>query len=261
MKFKTLIIKSILLLLLLPSLISQTPLAEIEGRLSIYMPSDSTSLSIGKDAGANTTSIQNQLNTFVGNNSGSKNTITGLTPPYNSGTSNSFFGSNAGASSTTGSGNSFFGSRSGESLNRGFENSFFGAESGQNTKGHILLEGNYLRYAYGNSFYGFQAGWKNESGRRNAFFGAESGYNNIGPIAGAPLSTGNDGTDNAYFGFSAGRTNVAGKSNVILGSKAGNTSGSSNVIIGYKAGNGSKGSNNILIGNAAGPPDHGLSTN
>ncbi len=231
---------------------AQGPLGEIEGRLSIYVPQDSTSLYIGKAAGESYTPIADQQNTFVGYSAGAENEATGGFPPYNRGTLNSFYGAQSGASNTKGSDNCFFGTRSGFSNSVGYQNSFFGTRSGENTKGQFVTSGN-TSYAASNSFFGYEAGSKNESGRQNSFFGARAGRANLGIIDDGDLVNLDSGSKNSYFGYGAGASNEYGELNVFVGFEAGHLSGSNNVILGNNAGRISRGSRNIIIGNEAGP--------
>jgi hypothetical protein len=208
-------------------------------------------------------------NTFVGVNSGQANT----------GTNNSFFGNNAGASNTTGSFNTFSGTSAGLLNTTGEDNSFFGANAGLNNTsgrqntfiGALAGQGNstgiqnaffgtfagQTNTASFNSFFGAGAGASNIAGTQNAFFGYVAGLNNIASFNsffGAGAGTGNMiGNNNAFFGNSAGVANTSGSSNTFVGNDAGsnNTTGSSNIAIGDSAGdNLTTGNNNIDIGNS-----------
>ena len=108
-------------------LISQVPLTQIEGRLEVYLPKDTSSIHIGKGAGVNQDLSSDRSNVFVGSNTGRNNTT---------GQNNSFFGRSSGSSNTIGGFNSFFGRSSGLSNTTGGFNSFFGRSSGNhNTTG------------------------------------------------------------------------------------------------------------------------------
>jgi len=131
------------------------------------------------------------------------------------GVDNTFVGSAAGLSNTTGSDNTFVGRNSGEGNTTGVSNSFFGQASGQkNTTG-----GN-------NSFFGSYSGLNNTTGVSNSFFGAFSGLENT------------TGARNTYFGQDSGQGNTTGISNSFFGQSAGdkNLSGSYNIAIGRGAG-------------------------
>jgi trimeric autotransporter adhesin len=149
---------------------------------------------------------------------------------YNAGTtgsSNSFFGLNAGAENTTGTSNSFFGSNAGASNSEGFTNSFFGDGAGKyNTTG------------YNNSFFGDDAGQENTNGVDNSFYGARAGGENT------------TGASNSFFGARAGEDNQTGIFNAFFGDHAGqsNTVESGNTLIGAY----SKGAADIINGTAIG---------
>lgn len=132
--------------------------------------------------------------------SGSRNLFAGVGAAgqaNQTGSFNSFFGSNAGFSNTTGDANSFFGSSAGLANTTSNSNSFFGSDAGRD----------------------------NTTGGSNSFFGTNAGVNN---------TTGND---NSFFGRSAGRDNTTGGSNSFFGKNAGvnNTTGTNNTIIGIDA--------------------------
>ena len=76
------------------------PNIEIEGRLDISLPSDTTSIHIGKNAGINQETSSRKYNTFVGLSAGLMN---------KQGSNNNFFGYKAGVGNTTGSKNCYFG--------------------------------------------------------------------------------------------------------------------------------------------------------
>ncbi|NND32793.1 MAG: tail fiber domain-containing protein, partial [Saprospiraceae bacterium] len=177
---------SLLVIICFINLQAQTdPLAEIEGRLSIYRAGDNTSVHIGKDAGVNQMSTSTQRNTFVGFKSGEETTT---------GTENAFFGNEAGRLNDGGIYNSFFGCQAGESNQEGEENSFFGAFAGQ--LNNLGMQ---------NSFFGSQAGIRNAGGSKNTFVGSESGSKNT------------SGFNNSFFGAQAGYKNIDGKQNVAMG--------------------------------------------
>ncbi|NND09056.1 MAG: tail fiber domain-containing protein [Saprospiraceae bacterium] len=237
------------------------PLAEIQGRLSIYLDFDTTSMHIGKNAGANQSGGQ-KMNTFVGTNAGLNN---------DGGFFNSFYGSNAGRDMRTqvvgmfdASVNSFFGTGAGQSTQYGSANCFFGALAGNENIGRPLLN---IPDGDGNSFFGYESGRKNERGSHNSFFGYRSGSINTGrtvhPVSG---DTSIVGSENAFFGSQAGRFNTTGERNVFLGASAGyhniggeiefdgelylyNGKGDKNCFLGHSAGYENEyGSNNSALG-------------
>ncbi|MDH3651755.1 MAG: hypothetical protein OEQ53_18875, partial [Saprospiraceae bacterium] len=87
MKHSFLLITALLLCSLLQA--QPDPVAEIQGRLSIYLPDDTTSVHIGKNTGINQDLTSERYNTFVGTNAGYKN---------NTGSDNSFYGNESGYS-------------------------------------------------------------------------------------------------------------------------------------------------------------------
>ncbi len=140
----------------------------------------------------------------------SGNTIVGyIAGNVNSGSVNSFFGTQAGQANTTGSGNSFFGYQSGVSNVSGGNNSFFGLFSG------VFSTGSW------DTFIGGDAGFGNTSGSRNTALGY------------AALSANVDGNDNTAVGYSALSANTSGSQNIALGRNAGAlVTGSYNINIG-----------------------------
>lgn len=152
--------------------IAQVPVADIEGRLSISLPSDSSSIHIGKGAGLNQDFAYRRFNTFIGSLAGRKNTYgasntfvgTGSGQENISGYSNSFLGMEAGNKNETGIQNTFMGFRSGISNISGSHNSFFGADSGYYINGNenVLL--------------GYRSGWRT-NGSGNIFIGHFAGPN------------------------------------------------------------------------------------
>ena len=211
------------------SLISQVPLTQIEGRLEVYLPQDTTSIHIGKGAGVNHAGVFNRSNVFVGSDAGSNTT----------GTSNSFFGMSSGFSNTSGGSNSFFGRSSGRSNTTGGANSFFGVESGKlNTTGGA------------NNFFGRDSGFTNTTGGFNSFFGAFSGRSNT------------TGSSSSFFGMSSGFSNTTGVSNSFFGMSSGtfNTTGSKNVYLGDSTAYRVNGDGNVMIGHFAGKYDATAST-
>ena len=188
-------------------------------------------------AGSRVLSMAGAFNTFVGigtglNNTGSSNAFFGSDAGLanSSGSGNSFFGNSAGNNNTTGAGNSFFGNRAGQSTNAGDSNSFFGDQAGFNNT------------ASDNSFFGRLAGSLNSTGSSNSFFGANAGVANTAGTGnsffGASAGKVNTGTQNSFFGFSAGAANTTGIHNSFFGFLAGsnNTNGAHNTFAGWAAG-------------------------
>jgi len=161
----------------------------------------------------------------------------------NAGTFNLFAGVGAG-SSNSGNGNTFVGSLAGLSNTTGISNTFFGARSGQNN----TTGGN-------NAFFGADAGRDGVSGSFNAFFGNGAGTNStadgnalFGFFAGLSNTI---GSGNAFFGQSVGLANTTGSNNSFFGKSAGslNTAGSNNTVIGYDS---DVGSGNLSFATAIG---------
>lgn len=174
---------------------------------------------------------------------------------------NTFYGTNAGISNTTGDFNSFFGDSAGTYNTTGTNNNFFGKNAGNhNTTGD------------NNSFFGVNAGFRNTTGGYNAFFGGEVGAHNstgngnsfFGIYAGNANTTGNN---NIFFGFSAGVFNTTGSNNSFFGNNAGayNSTGIYNTYVGYSAGfSNTTGNYNVFVGadsNPIAPTDDATDTN
>lgn len=200
----------------------------------------------GWGAGANNTS--GTLNTFVGAAAGHGPCVSVPCPTPLTGSSNSFFGANAGWSNGAGSENSFFGSRAGAKNVSGGLNAFFGASAGVNNVG-----GGH------NSFFGAYAGWNNTDGIFNSFFGRGAGGANttggfnamFGAGAGDQTTT---GSDNSFFGTSSGNFNVTGSANSFFGREAGLSNlASGNAFFGRSAGRANTtGTGNAFFGLEAG---------
>jgi hypothetical protein len=162
-------------------------------------------------------------NTFAGVGAG-----TASTPDSSGfGSSNSFYGKDAGLSNTTGFVNSFFGVSAGRNNTTAAENSFFGGGAGRsNTTGGE------------NSFFGEFAGLSNTTGGNNAFFGYQ-------------VATNSNGDSNSFFGSQAAAFNFGGSRNAFFGSLAGalNSGGSNNTIVGFSA---NVGSGNLTNASALG---------
>jgi hypothetical protein len=255
-----------------------TPLAEIEGRLSVYRSEDNTSVHIGKDAGLSQQATTTHRNTFVGYKSGEKT---------NNGYENAFFGNEAGLKNEGGCYNSFFGCQAGESNLTSDENSFFGAFAGQSNLGR---ENSFFGSQAGigntdgskNSFVGSEAGSRNKLGSNNNFIGAKAGYNNLGGHQNVALGANafytnrnaswnvalgdssmyhlvGDADDSPFCNVAVGASSLMGKNetlsqnSVAIGYQAGYQGGDGSVFLGYQAGKGASSiENSLYISNKAG---------
>jgi len=222
MKFKEIIVLSLLQIVCVSSVIGQIPIADIvgtvriRGDIDIHHPSDSSTVFIGHGAGAGFSNLAQSrggddeqvylYNTYVGSQSGELSTF---------GRYNSLFGYSAGRYCEFGSRNSFFGTIAGE-YSDASDNSFFGFASGS-----LNETGNY------NSFFGSASGINNTSGSYNSFYGVGAGGNT------------SSGSDNTFVGNLSGANNETGSKNTFVG---GNTrinsaldSLESAIAIGYNA--------------------------
>lgn len=162
-------------------------------------------------------------NTVVGKGAG----------PSNTGNNNTFLGSEAGLSNTSGSSNTYVGREAGEANTTGSGNTFLGATAGKlNTTGGD------------NTFLGQQAGDSNTVGNNNVFIGTGCFDANV------------DGSDNVGLGFIAGFTNTDGGGNVYIGSQSGFgiANGNNNVCVGLFAGRDASDTTSgcVLLGTSAG---------
>ena len=162
---------------------------------------------------------------------------------------NSYFGTNAGSSLSSGAiENTLIGVDSGMSLSTGRRNTFLGTKSGaSNAVGDnntfIGAWSGYYNEGNRNTFLGAYSGYSNTAGSDNTFIGNESGYNLDNSMG------------NIFIGSLSGRNVNSGDYNVLIGHMAGynNTNGSNNVFIGYKAGyNADSVSGSVFIGPFAG---------
>ncbi len=216
------------------------PLLAAGGRLGPYYGNEvGTNTWFGEGAGASITS--GMYNSFFGQNAG--HSTSGGTFPlgvsnsffgYNAGQSNTtgfdgaFFGSDAGLSNTTGSGNSFLGSACGLFNTTGALNSFVGGGAGRGN-----TSGNY------NAFVGYFTGVWNDTGSENSFFGYYSGPSNT------------TGSQNSFFGSTAGRTNTVENYNSYIGAYSDGAAGITNATaLGYRAQ--VTQSNSLVLGSVSG---------
>ncbi len=208
------------------------------------------------------------------NNTGASNLFagTGAGAASTTGFSNIFVGVNAGLSNTAGNGNAFFGPNAGKNNVGGGNNAFLG-----NGAGFFNANGSYNTLvgsaagqsitASDNTFIGALAGVNATSGAMNTFVGSNagagsgsnSGSNNtfVGWYSGNNTTT---GSSNSYFGLAAGQLNTTGMNNTFIGQNAGqaNTTGQNNIALGSTAGNQiTTTSNNIDIGNSGVSGDAG----
>jgi len=240
-------------LVLIESLTAQVPLSQIEGFLELYMPNDTTSLYMGRNAGQKTTASFLRKNVFAGNNAGKENI---------SGNDNVFIGNIAGEKNTTGNFNVFIGESAGTNNKSGGDNVFIGDGAGfDNVNGYYNV---YVGYSAGgsdsngqhNTYVGHNAGNRGDSTRNNSFFGVEAGGEvegdcNIymGAYAGSDAQ---DGDYNTVVGYYAGEEN-SGEENTFIGSYAGeDNKGSENTFVGYEAGEENEGRQNVFVGNLSG---------
>jgi hypothetical protein len=196
-------------------------------------------------------------NTFLGTEAGASNTT---------GNWNTFLGYNAGYKNTTGNYNTFSGTYAGYSNTTANYNTFSGYGVGfSNTTGHRNTFSGYGAGIYNttgsyNTFSGVSAGRSNTTGYYNTFSGYGAGYSNttgsynsiFGYLTGYKNTT---GSYNTFLGNQAGYSNTTGTSNTFLGLYAGysNTTGYSNTFSGYAAGSSNTtGTSNTFLGLYAG---------
>ena len=178
--------------------------------------------------------------TFLGNNAGINNILSGST-----GYRNVFVGNNAGLGNTNGYYNTFIGDRAGEANTTAISNTFVGSGVGlNNTTGD------------NNSFFGNFTGVQNETGGANSFFGTNAGFGNVSGnfntfLGGDSGAANTDGASNLFVGYSAASGNTLGSRNTFIGTGSGdtNTTGTENTLLGYNA---ETGSNNLTFATAIG---------
>jgi len=165
------------------------------------------------------------------------------------GSSNNFFGTDAGANNSGDNDNSFFGGSAGNKNTTGINNAFFGTDAGYSstTGSDNAFFGTFAGYSnttgFANAFFGRDAGFSNTTGSSNAFFGRTAGSSNTTGFANTFFGTdvgesNTTGFNNAFFGRSAGVSNTTGGANAFFGRDAGdsNTTGNSNAFFGRSAG-------------------------
>ncbi|WP_281557859.1 tail fiber domain-containing protein [Thalassomonas sp. RHCl1] len=178
------------------------------------------------------------------------------------------YGTNAGASLSTGDENVLLGDSAGAAMTSTDKSVALGAGAGQAIENRDYLviagyqAGSQDTYFYNSVFMGTRAGFSFSSGYA-ALLGYEAGYglSDSGRQAiagsGAGFSGGDSSDDNAYLGYQAAY-NLAGEDNIAVGSGAlyGNTTGvapAASVALGYRAAYGiGKNAGNVAIGEGAG---------
>jgi hypothetical protein len=200
---------------------------------------------------------EGSTNTFYGlqagysNTTGAYNTFIGSGAGYfnASANSNTFLGYSAGYGNTTGTLNTFIGRNAGYQNTSGSQNTFIGHFSGfYNTTGNFntflgVYAGDLNTTGYNNTFIGNHTGHSNTTGYNNSFLGQSAGYSNT------------TGHSNTFIGNEAGNGNTEGYGNTFIGRGAGinNTTGNSNTFLGNSAGSGNNtGNSNTILGNYAG---------
>ena len=161
---------------------------------------------------------------------------------------NTYLGTGAASSITTGDYNTMIGDSAAADLSSGSGNVMVGEDAGR-----------HQRTAFDNVFIGWDAGYTNTTGTDNVFVGARAGRNStstdntfIGTQAGYSNTS---GSDNTFMGEEAGRQNTTGRDNVFIGEDAGynNTDGDDNTFVGSTAGRSNTlGRRNTFIGNESG---------
>lgn len=191
-----------------------------------------------------------QSNTFFGYNSGANNVVP--TGPGHSGDLNTYFGSAAGQSNTTGFAQTFIGSGAGAGATTGDSNTYIGCQAG--------LSGTTAKWNIG---IGVDALFANLYGRDNTIIGHHAGTtcafaDNTGEctVVGAEAFRGVGGIQCSIFGYRAGyNINATGTQNSMFGALAGfsTTSGARNSFFGRNAGfSNVTGDGNIFLGSYAG---------
>ncbi|MBL0329017.1 MAG: tail fiber domain-containing protein [Bacteroidetes bacterium] len=140
---------------------------------------------------------------------------------------NTFLGSNAGSSNTTGFNNTYIGRDAGAVGAVGFANVFIGYFSG------VSNTANY------NTFVGEQSGSSHTSGTYSAFFGRNAGLDN------------STGSNNTFIGGESGLNNTTGAGNTALGYNSGFATGALTNATAIGANAVVNTSNSIVLGNAA----------
>jgi hypothetical protein len=220
-----------------------------------------TNLFIGRNAGNSNTPLsttQGQQNTFIGSQSGIKNTTgyavlnVGFASGYENtvGNGNCNVGYQSGYSNETGSFNTNLGTDAG-ARNKGDNNMFLGWHSGFGFSSFLTGDNNnILGYETGGNM--LSAFGNNGLGRR-VFFNLTNGYNNVsmGDLSSFNLQT---GISNVTIGRDSGFSMVTSVSNVIVGQRAGyKLTSNFNTFLGNLSGfEVTTGSSNVFVGSNTG---------
>lgn len=248
---------------------------------------------VGSLLTANTVNSDTQylLNSYrILGNAGTQNLFAGqLAGVLNTGTQNSFFGSNAASANVAGSSNSVFGAVAGLFNTSGSSNSFFGAGVGNtNTTGSndslfgagadvgsaalnyataigsgaVATASNQIMLGRANGFDTVQIPGALNAGTLNAATQFNISGNRVLSVSSSDLFVGfgtgsanTTGLANSFFGSAAGVSNTSGGANSFFGNLAGNanTTGSSNSFFGHGAGaSNTTGTLNSFFGDLAG---------
>ena len=207
--------------------------------LKSYGVSDETSANVLND-------LKSEVQEVVVQDVVSKNTPKVSGVQGYEGSSNTFYGDNAGASNTTGIANTFIGAEAGVHNTTGYGNTFLGYEAGHlNSTGYYNIclgygAGLMSEIANSNIFIGKNSGGTNDTGNNNVFLGHETGWSN------------SSGSNNTFLGNHAGDGNSTGSNNTFIGQSAGesNGAGNGNVFLGYNAGQNETGSNKLFVANS-----------
>lgn len=224
--------------------LTTTGTATING-IKIDAPIESSNLIVGNGAGASMTTGAD-TNTFVGTNAGASLTGSNYNSyfgydagRYNTGQGNTGLGKNTlrGVSgSSTGGNNVAIGDSAGKSITTGFSNMFLGYWAGYS----VTTNSN-------NVHVGVRAG-QYATGEANVLFGTSAGK---GDSATTPFT----GNENVAIGYKSMYEPTSSRRNTMLGYYTGNaiTTGQYNLIAGYRAGDDlTEGNENILLGNQVG---------
>ncbi len=238
-----------------------TAIADIEGRLAISPPNDSTSLVIGRQAGLSADQfVPSSFNTILGYNAA----------PQQTGRYNTFLGSLAGWKSQNGLWNTVVGAGAGSRL-EGSWNTIVGTFAGTapsfgngNTStgystGLQMTNGSY------NSFYGFRAGNENRTANHGVAIGAFALYTNrendfnvaIGDSSLYRVEDDGEIFNQSFKNTAVGASSLFNKNGfpimqaVGVGYQAGYYGGDKTVSVGYRAGY-HRGTGSVFLGFEAG---------
>lgn len=251
-------------LFVLHCLAQSDPLAEIQGRLSIYHPGDTSSTHIGLLAGKKQVLDGRRFNTFIGSEAGANNV---------DGSYNTFVGSLSGLDTDTAQLNTFVGAGAG-AYHKGSWNTIMGGlqlgvEEG---RGNTIM-GAHRNFFEGiggsyNCFFGMDAGFFCKTGMHNVAIGIqamrtnrENSYNvAIGDSSLYHIEDDGEIFDQSFENTALGASSLLNsrrtpvKQSVALGFQAGYDGGDNSVFIGYQAGkdNSATRGDRLWISNRAG---------